>query len=53
MILIVVILLVAFIIVPLIELTLKEQVQFFAKLLVYVLALVYILYALITAKALV
>lgn len=48
--LIVVILLVAFIIVPLIELTLQERAQYFAKLLVYVLALAFVLYVLATAK---
>jgi hypothetical protein len=46
MLLVVVILLVAFILVPLIDLTLKEQALFFAKLLVYVGALVFILWAL-------
>lgn len=47
MLLIVVILLAAFVIVPLLELTLKEQAQFFAKVIVYALALIYVGYMLI------
>lgn len=50
MLLIIIILFVAYIIIPLLDLTLKEQALFFAKVLIYVLALVYIAYSLITAK---
>jgi hypothetical protein len=43
---IVVILLVAYILVPLIDMTLKEQALFFTKLLVYVIAFVWVVYTL-------
>jgi len=46
MLLIVIILLVAFVLVPLLDLCLKEQALFFAKVLVYVLALFIVLWAL-------
>jgi len=46
MVLIVIILLVAYIIVPLIDLTLKLQVLFFVKCLVYVITLLYVLWVL-------
>jgi hypothetical protein len=46
MLLIVIILLVAYILVPLLDLCLKEQPLFIAKLLVYILALAFILYEL-------
>ena len=47
MLLVVIILLVSFILIPLVELTLKEQALFFCKLLVYVLSLAYILWVLV------
>ena len=46
MLLIVIILLVAYIIVPLFDLCLKENALFFSKVLVYILALVYVLWGL-------
>ena len=51
MLFVVIILLVAFILVPLIDLTLKENVLYIAKLLVYALALLFILYSLLTGGA--
>ncbi len=44
MLLIVVILLVAYILIPLFDLCLKERALFFSKLLVYILTLVYVLW---------
>jgi hypothetical protein len=46
MIQIVVILLVAYILVPLFDLTLTERVRYFAKLLIYLIALLWIVYTL-------
>jgi hypothetical protein len=50
MLLVVVILLVAFILVPLIDLTLNERVRVTVKIVVYALAVLYTLYVLITGK---
>lgn len=50
MILIIVILLTAYIIVPLIDLMLNERVRIPVKIAVYVLTLVYVLFVLITGK---
>lgn len=52
MLLVVVILLVAFILIPFIELTLNQRVQFGVKIAVYGLALLYILWVLFTGRAL-
>jgi hypothetical protein len=49
---IIVILLVAYIITPLLDLTLNERVLFFCKLLIYVLTLFFVLYGLFVTKAL-
>jgi hypothetical protein len=46
MLLIIVILLVNFVIVPLLDMTLKENALFFTKLLVYVVTIAYVLWAL-------
>ena len=51
MLLIVVILLVAYILVPLVDLTLNERVRYGVKIGLYLLALLFIIYELITAKA--
>jgi hypothetical protein len=53
MLLIIVILLVAYIIVPLVDLTLKDQALFFVKLLVLVLTTAFILWALYGGRSLV
>ena len=47
----IVILLVAFVLVPLIDLVLKENAQFFVKVIVYVMALLYVLYGVFILKA--
>lgn len=52
MLLITIILFIAFIIVPLIDLVLKESALYFAKIIVYVLAFIYVGYLLITGKPL-
>lgn len=50
MLLVVIILLVAYILVPLIDLTLNERVRFPVKIAVYVITLVYVLYVLFIGK---
>jgi hypothetical protein len=50
MLLIIVILLVAYILIPLIDLTLNERVRFPVKIAVFVLTLVYVLYVLFVGK---
>jgi hypothetical protein len=53
MLLIIVILLTAYIVVPLVDLTANEHVRYALKIVVYVLTLAYVLYALVTGKLLV
>ena len=53
MLLIVVILLVAYILIPLVDLTLNERVRVPVKIAVYVLALAYVLYVLFVGKGVV
>lgn len=50
MILIIIILLVAYIVTPLVDLTLNERVRVPVKIVVYIVALVYVLYVLIVGK---
>lgn len=51
MLLIIVILLVAYIIVPLLDLTLKENALYFGKLIIYLAAMIYVLWMLFGAGA--
>jgi hypothetical protein len=48
---IIVILLVAYILIPLIQLTLKEQIRFFVEVAVYLITFVWIVYTLFSGKA--
>ena len=52
MLLIIAILLAAYIVIPLIDLTLNQRVQYAAKLIVYVLTFAFVVYTLVTVRSL-